>query len=287
VYVFVDTETTGLPARRFAHSYTEQDVWPRVVSISWAIFQAKDQTLKHVYHIIQPCGFIIPDDATKIHGITTEHALANGRPLSQVLQELTADVKSHKPSLIIAHNIAFDLPILLCEMSRVKLDTPIKYIPTYCTMFSSTNYCALPHPNGWGYKWPRLSELHTKLFSVGFTGGHDASQDVLACARCYFRLVELGLAQDYKFQVDDICLPQADQGEPEHIAVTSEINDLLVKIRAFAEDHAYFDTRFLESVERQFRRRGCLSPKQVSALRNIINGWGMQGYRRMAASESC
>ena len=285
MYVFVDTETTGLPARRFAH-YTEQDVWPSVVSISWAIFQAKDQPLKHVYHIIQPCGFIIPDDATKIHGITTEHALANGRPLSQVLQELTADVKSHKPSLIIAHNIAFDLPILLCEMSRVNLDAAIKHLPTCCTMICSTRFCALPHPNGGGYKWPRLLELHSKLFGVGFTGGHDASQDVLACARCYFRLVELGLAKESQFQVFDTYRSLADEGEPKHTAVASEIKDLLVIIRAFAVEHPYFDTTFLESVERQYDRQGRLSPKQVIALQNIINGWGMSEYRRMATSES-
>jgi DNA polymerase III subunit epsilon len=53
MYLFIDTETTGLPARRFAH-YTDHDIWPRVVSISWALFHAKDQPLKHVYHIVSP-----------------------------------------------------------------------------------------------------------------------------------------------------------------------------------------------------------------------------------------
>ena len=33
-------------------------------------------------------------------------------------------------------------------------------------MQSSTNYCKLPGP--YGYKWPKLSELHIKLFWVDF-----------------------------------------------------------------------------------------------------------------------
>jgi DNA polymerase III epsilon subunit-like protein len=279
MYLFIDTETTDLPARRFAH-YTDHDVWTRVVSISWALFQAKDQPLKHSYHIVQPDGFLIPEDATKIHGITTEHALAHGLPLAQVLQQIAADVQVQKPSLTVAHNIAFDWPVLLCEMSRVGLETAIKHLPTFCTMIASTEFCALPHATGGGVKWPRLHELHTKLFGVGFTGQHDAAQDVLACARCYFRLVDIGLANAAQAPGGDSCCRRVLESEVGQSVSPLELNELLMTIRVFAYDHPDFDARFSQSVERQFRQRGFLYPKQVQALKNIISGWHMDGYRR-------
>jgi len=286
MYLFIDTETTGLPTRRFAH-YTSQDVWPRLVSISWALFPAKDQLFKHVYHVVQPDGFLIPEDATKIHGITTEYALAHGRPLRQVVQEITADVQLWNPWLTIAHNIAFDLPVLLCEISRVGLDTTLKHLPSFCTMVAGTEFCALPHASGEGHKWPRLHELHTKLFGVGFTGQHDASQDVLACARCYFQLADIGLAKTSQASGCDAFCHPAGEAEAEQTVSPVQMKELLVTIRAFAEDHPHFDTRFLDSVEGQFGRQGRLSPKQVVALQNIINGWRMGGYRREPTNVNC
>jgi hypothetical protein len=42
--LFFDVETTGLPTRRGAH-YSELDVWPRIVSISWTLFRGPDSKL--------------------------------------------------------------------------------------------------------------------------------------------------------------------------------------------------------------------------------------------------
>jgi len=43
------------------------------------------------------------------------------------------------------------------------------------------------------YKWPKLMELHTKLFSVGFEEAHDAIADIRATAKCFFELQRLGI----------------------------------------------------------------------------------------------
>ena len=51
---------------------------------------------------------------------------------------------------------------------------------------ATTEYCQLP--GKYGYKWPTLSELHIKLFGEDFEGGHDALEDVKACAKCLFEL---------------------------------------------------------------------------------------------------
>jgi hypothetical protein len=60
-------------------------------------------------------------------------------------------------------------------------------------MQASTEYCALP--GNYGTKWPKLQELHSKLFGSPFEGGHDALVDVRACAKCYFELRKLEVMQ--------------------------------------------------------------------------------------------
>ena len=190
--LFIDTESTGLPTRRNAH-YTDHGAWPRLVSISWVLFRSPDQMFGQQHHIIRPEGFVIPGEATAIHGITTERARSEGKPLRLVLTELLQDVEAHRPEILVAHNIAFDRPLILAELSRSGIATGLEEMPTCCTMTSATDYCAIPGARG--YKWPKLDELYRKLFNADYPHAHDAAADVLACARCYFRLVELGVVQ--------------------------------------------------------------------------------------------
>jgi len=268
--LFFDTETTGLPTRRQAH-YKEHDVWPRVVSISWALYD-RNELQKHVYTIVRPDGFIIPEDAAKIHGITTEHALANGRPLNEVLQELISDIKINCPEILIAHNIQFDFPVLLCELDRIRMEPNFATIPTCCTMVSSTDLCAILHTNGKGYKWPKLTELHSKLFGSDFSGQHDASNDVLACARCFFELDKLGLVNPSPFSFPEFNSRENDNMKAKW-ADAAEVETMLEQIGEFSEQNPSFNSDFIKSVSKQYKLRGTLSPKQVNALRNILRGW--------------
>lgn len=63
---------------------------------------------------------------------------------------------------IVAHNISFDEKIIVAEFLRKKMQTDFEKKKKLCTMQSSTDYCKIPGP--YGYKWPKLSELHMKLF---------------------------------------------------------------------------------------------------------------------------
>lgn len=274
MYVIIDTETTGLPTRRVAH-YTEHDVWPRIVSVSWALFDTHDYGLKHNYSIVRPDGFVVPEEASKIHGITTEHALAVGRPADEVLNELAWDVCIHRPALVVAHNIAFDFPVLLAEMHRLDLHSAIEKLPTCCTMVAATDYCGIPHGSGDGYKWPKLLELHEKLFGTGFDGQHDASKDVLACARCFLRLRELGLVVPTQFRFPPPTTFSGRDSSLEESSIRIEIKNLLAMIKDFADNHPEFDSQFVESLNAQFEKKGWLSRRQISALRNIVRGWGV------------
>jgi DNA polymerase III epsilon subunit-like protein len=63
-------------------------------------------------------------------------------------------------------------------------------------MQESTAFCKIPGP--YGYKWPKLMELHQKLFNEGFDGAHDAMNDVLACGRSFFELQRLGVIKPFQ-----------------------------------------------------------------------------------------
>jgi len=191
--LFFDVETTGLPSRRGA-TYREVDVWPRIVSISWALASGPDAIAAHRSAIIRPDGFTIPAGAERVHGISTAQALQHGRRLGDVLEELAADCAAHVPFRLVAHNMDFDRNVLFSELVRAarmppapKLLRQLEALPTHCTMLTSVNLCRLPGRYG-DYKWPRLEELHQHLFGHGFPGAHDAAADVLACVRCFYAM---------------------------------------------------------------------------------------------------
>ncbi|MCK5633314.1 3'-5' exonuclease [bacterium] len=185
MYIFFDTETTGKP-ERYNAPLEDLDNWPRMVQLAWLIFDKDEKKISEKEFIIKPGGFIIPEESTKIHKITTEKAIKEGFALSRVLQEFSDDLKTAE--VLIAHNIGFDEKIVGAEFIRKKIANNLFILPKVCTMTSSTDLCKLPSPYGNGYKWPKLPELHNHLFKSDFAHAHNALYDVKACAKCFFEL---------------------------------------------------------------------------------------------------
>jgi DNA polymerase III subunit epsilon len=189
VYLFFDTETTGLP-RNYRAPIEALENWPRVVQLAWLMYSNSGKLLSENDNIIKPEGFVIPEEATKIHGITTKKALANGNDLSLVLTQFASDIK--KAHLVIAHNIDFDEKIIAAEFLRKSINHHLNNKPKICTMRSSTDFCKIPTFYS-KYKWPNLKELHIKLFECDFENAHNALADVKACAKCFFELKKQGV----------------------------------------------------------------------------------------------
>lgn len=192
-YLFFDTETTGLPPRDLEDSsYDQIDVWPRLVQIGWIVTDANGNIIKRRGEIIRPEGFIIPKGASDVHGITTEKAMQIGVPIGKVLREIYDDMLNVK--LLVAHNFNFDSKILGAEFYRKNIDTNIIDDKEHiCTMLSTTNYCELLPIRFGEYKWPKLEELHHKLFGCTFSDAHDALADVEATKKCFFKLKKKGI----------------------------------------------------------------------------------------------
>ena len=180
-----DTETAGLPSSWRA-SESDTSVWPRIVQIAWISLNENNQATNSRAFIVKPEGFSIPIAASNIHGITTERAYQEGINLRQCMAEFAEDLS--EADLLIAHNIDFDYPVVNCELRRLNMKTKLEKMSRFCTMKSTTNLCNIEGP--YGPKWPKLEELYRHLFGRGFSGAHDASQDVKACTECYVHLKE-------------------------------------------------------------------------------------------------
>jgi len=181
--LFFDTETTGLPSDYNAPINNSHN-WPRLVQISWILTEENANIISQKNFIIKPNGFVIPKTSSDIHRITTEKAVKEGLDLSIVLDLFDSDLE--QADIIIGHNIDFDIKVVRAEIYRLKRTDNLVGKNTICTMKSTTDFCKIQ--GKYGYKFPKLQELYTKLFGHGFEEAHDSQADIFATMQCYFEL---------------------------------------------------------------------------------------------------
>lgn len=190
-YLFFDTETTGIP-NDYKAPCTNIDNWPRLIQLGWLLTDAVGRILSEGNHIVRPDGFEIPKAASDVHGITTEFALENGKPLLDVIFAFGADL--NQADCMVGHNLDYDLHIVGAEYVRLGYDSRIMFArPTLCTMQATIQFCNIP--GRFGPKWPKLMELYTKLFGQEFDGAHDAMADIVATKDCFFELIRRGVVR--------------------------------------------------------------------------------------------
>jgi DNA polymerase III subunit epsilon len=186
--LFFDTETTGVP-RNYNAPISDLDNWPRLIQIGWALYNSEGAEIDAIEYVIKPEGFVIPEAASKIHGITTAIAKEKGIGLQDALSKFSDAVLS--ASILVGHNIAFDENIIGSEFLRCNMENVILLKQRMCTMKLSVNFCKLP--GSYGYKWPKLNELYKILFHSDMGRSHNALADVRATAKCFFQLKKHGV----------------------------------------------------------------------------------------------
>ena len=190
--VTFDVETTGLNPKHVSTRDTYR--FPYVVQLSWIVFDTGTNTLEAVYdYIIRlPQDMEIPDESTSIHGINTETMREKGVDIRNILEKFKKDVLS--ATVIVAHNIAFDKKILEVEFFRngFKKSWNEMRKKEFCTMKEGENMCNLKMKSFYTgkmiSKYPRLSELHQKLFRKTPKNIHNSLIDILMCFRCYYKM---------------------------------------------------------------------------------------------------
>lgn len=182
-YLFFDTETTGLPTNWRA-PVSDLNNWPRLIQLAYLLYDKDRNEIAAGNFIVKPSDFTISIDSSHIHGISNERATREGVSLLEVLKNFNSVVE--KATHIVAHNISFDEKIIGAEFLRNGMTNSIASKTKICTMEKSTNFCAIE--GLYGYKWPKLSELHFKLFGKDFIESHNATVDVTVTAKCFWEL---------------------------------------------------------------------------------------------------
>jgi len=149
---------------------------------------------------VKPDGWVIPAEATAIHGITTEHALEVGEPFARIADHFVHDCMI--ADIIIGHNIYFDSSIIKANILRMGMpnwyndivEPAMDKTKRRCTMMKTIKFVDAKFENGRGGKFPKLEELYFKLFAEDFPA-HNALEDVKATLRCTESLIALGIIE--------------------------------------------------------------------------------------------
>jgi DNA polymerase-3 subunit alpha len=182
MFLIFDTETTGLPTNWNA-PLTDFNNWPRVVQLAWQLHDAQGKLITAKSFIVKPDGFTIPFNAEKVHGISTDRALKEGVPITDVAMAFLEDVNA--TAFLAGHNIEFDINVMGCELLRLGMPNYLEEKKSLDTKELATDFCAIPGGKGGKFKWPTLTELHLKLFGEKFEEAHDAAYDVSATGKCF------------------------------------------------------------------------------------------------------
>lgn len=198
--LFIDTETSGLPLE-YGAKYTETKKYnsSRLLQISYIITDYS----KKILVVRNNCVKKNKVDKSEFHKITSYISQECGLNLDNILNHLLLMINKYKVTLIVGHNIMFDLNILSSEAYRLMLETKSNMnkntkqslisklfdIPHICTSMHAKDYTAILFNNSYNFKYPKLSELYYKCTGNDFKGAHDSLNDIIATAICFFHII--------------------------------------------------------------------------------------------------
>lgn len=191
--LFFDTETTGKWDFKADISSSTQ---PSIVQIAALLYNGTEQVAQ--FSLIVKDGYTeIEQGAQDVHGISYEKAQEVGVSMATAYGMFANLAKLADE--VVCHNYQFDSKLIgktafLLNKENVLNTHLLAGKKTVCTM-TPTPICAFVGiKNAYGkYKWPKLIELHQKLFNKGFESAHDAMGDIIATKDCYFELLKRGI----------------------------------------------------------------------------------------------
>lgn len=201
VVLVFDTETTGIPPKKEKGKLplpSDHPDQPHLVELALGLFETDGTEIGVWSRLVKPDGWVIPPDMERLHGITTERALAEGVPLADVVAKFVEAVEG-RCTVIVAHNPFFDVKVMRTAMLRAGKDREfcdrIKGLkPIFDTCRAATKIVNLPPSpammaKGMMYpKQPKLEECHQFFLGKPMEGAHEAQRDVRFTAWLYFEL---------------------------------------------------------------------------------------------------
>ena len=204
--LFFDTETNGLPKNSYALP-SDLNNWPRVLQIAWQLWDLSGDVFTQVSSasfLVQPDpGMIWDGSAEAFHKLSLDRLRAEGLPGDRVFGEFRA-ILEHA-HVVVAHNIAFDRPVILAECIRTFGGKNWNWWQIeYCTCENTRSICKLPTKYATPanpYKRPRLQELYEFLHGAGASFEfHNAIADTECLVQCFQKLLERRLVPVEDFE---------------------------------------------------------------------------------------
>jgi DNA polymerase-3 subunit epsilon len=202
-----DLETTGLDLRE-----------SRIVSAGVAVLDANGEALELHEWLVNP-GIEIPEQASNVHGITTQMAIEKGMSPAQAVTEMLAVLARHSKDMpLVAFNAPYDFTILHFEAKRYGLE-PLAATPVIDPLVLDKK--CMKYRKG-----KRTLIALCADYGVELTDAHNSTADAIAAGR-------LAQAQALKF--------------PELDLSAGELHDLQV---GWADEQAISFAEYLKSQNR-------------------------------------
>ena len=186
-----DVETTGLA---YYNKPLTDPSQPHIVQLSALqihVTPAEPWVRQSLSLIVEPGDWEIPDEATQVHGISTDYALDWGQPEEDVLRSfLPLWVGNGESSLLVSHNVKFDHFVISTAIARFMDETTLKQWTNanmFCTMEQSKPLVQARNSRG-ALKYPKLTEAYEFFFNEPLDRAHSANADTVACMQIYFAL---------------------------------------------------------------------------------------------------
>jgi len=161
-----DLETTGIDVET-----------SRIVSATVAVIDANGECIERTDWLADP-GVEIPEQASAVHGITTERARSEGRMAAEVVGEIVASLRAllERGVAVTVYNAPYDLTLLSREAARhaiEPLSSPRPIIDPLVIDKAVDRY----------RKGKRTLEAAAEFYGVELLDAHDAGADAIAAGR--------------------------------------------------------------------------------------------------------
>jgi len=205
VLVF-DVETTGLIPK----NQPDIEKCPYIIQLSFIVYDMDSQKIDNSYntYINIPSSVSITREIEALTGATRAKC-SEGVCIHDALDKLYEQYM--RCDTIVAHNIDFDTNMVRIELKRneryIQRKMPYLFVllttgfevsakkTRCCTMINTVDICNIIvssiDKRGIPYtykKYPKLSELHQKIFGTIPDNLHDSMVDTMVCLKCYLHL---------------------------------------------------------------------------------------------------
>lgn len=188
--IVFDTETTGFINKKEIDNLEKQPYLVQFAWIYWEVVDGQFKEIERINELVKPI-IPIPYDSSLVHHIYDVDVQNEPWIQSKIDQFLKV---LNEADIVIWHNIEYDDFVINTELKRLERFWEYNPKKTFCTMKETVDFVAVKG-NGERFKYPKLWELHKKLFWEYFIWAHDAMVDVEATLRCFLELYNKNIVE--------------------------------------------------------------------------------------------